>query len=81
MIWETFGIAGSAVMRCQMKADFVNTAAQRLSGKLRVHSARRNLVCFHLVETAVRRDRAHAASLELMSRAAGAYQCQMLKRV
>lgn len=36
---------------------------------------------FHLVETAVRRDRAHAASLELMSRAAGAYQCQMLKRV
>ena len=33
-------------MRCQMKADFVNTAAQRLSGKLRVHSARRNLVCF-----------------------------------
>ena len=80
-IWETFGIAGSAAMRCQMKADFVNTAAQRLSGKLRVHSARRNLVCFHLVETAVRRDRAHAASLELMSRAAGAYQCQMLKRV
>ena len=68
-------------MRCQMKADFVNTAAQRLSGKLRVHSARRNLVCFHLVETAVRKDRAYAASLELMSRVAGAYQCQMLKRV